>query len=143
MTIRPSTSALDLARHLLGSEPGGTPDPAASGAALERTLARVSKNLRRSIGDDGYAALLARAIEQTEPQHPVLTEIRGNGVDGFAIDRAATVGSHNIQIISAAIESLLASIIDLLSSLIGADMVMNLLDHDGISQESPRSGELQ
>lgn len=144
MTTRPSKGAQDLARQLLGRETAGTLEPAATGAALERTLARVSENLRHSIGDDGYTALLARAIAQTQIEHPALSDIRGDGSLVFATTGlTADVGTHDVHAISAAFESLLASIVDVLSGLIGADMVLNLLDPDGISSASPRSGESQ
>ena len=144
MTTRPSTGALDLARQLLGRETAGTTEPADTRAALERTLARVSENLRRSVGDDGYTALLTRAIAQTQTEHPALSDMRGDGPLVFPVDGlTADAGKHDIQVVSAAFESLLASIVDLLSSLIGADMVLNLLDPDGISPAPPRSGESQ
>jgi hypothetical protein len=140
VTIPPSTGALELARQLLGRGIAGTLEPAETGAALQRTLARVSENLRRAIGDDGYAALLSRAIAQTQTAHPALSDIRGEGSLVFHIDRLTTdVGTHNIKVVSAAFESLLASIIDVLSGLIGADMVLNLLDPDGVSPASARS----
>lgn len=136
--------ALDLARQLLGRETAGTLDPAETGAALERTLARVAENLRGSIGDDGYTALLARAIAQTRTEHPALSDIRGDGSLVFSVDGVtADAGTHDIHVISAAFESLLASIVDVLSGLIGADMVLNLLDPDAISSASPRRRELQ
>ena len=143
MSKRPSNAGLGLARQLLDRETLETSEPAEIGAALERTLARVAENLRRSIGDDGYTALLARAVAQTRTEHPALNDIRGDGVAGFSIDGLARAGTHDINVISSAIEFLLASIVDVLSGLIGADMVLNLLDPDGISPVSPRSGESQ
>jgi hypothetical protein len=100
----------------------------------------VSENLRRAIGDDGYAALLSRAVAQTQTDHLTPGAIRGDGSLVFPIDGlTADVGTHNIHLVSAAFESLLASIIDVLSGLIGADMVLNLLDPDDVSPASPRS----
>ena len=140
MTIRPSTAALELARQLLDRETTGTLDPAETGAALQRTLASVSENLRRAIGDDGYTALLARAIAQTQTDHPALSDIRRDGSLVFPMDGlTAEDGIHDILLVSAAFESLLASIIDVLGGLIGADMVLNLLDPDGVSPASPAS----
>ena len=141
MTIKPSTAAIELARQLLGHEMAGTLGPAETGAALERSLARVSENLRRSVGDDGYNALLSRAIAQTQTEHPALKDIRNDGVDGFSVESlTAGAHAHDIHVISAALESLVASIVELLSGLIGADMVLNLLDPDGSSPESRRRG---
>lgn len=144
MTAKPSKGALDLARQLLRREIAGTVEPEETGAAVERTLARVSENLRRSVGDDGYTALLTRAIAQTRTEHPALGDIRGDGPLVFPIGSLTVdAGTHDIKAVSAAFESLLASIVDLLGSLIGADMVLNLLDPDGISPAPPRSGESQ
>ena len=140
---KPSKGARDLARQLLRRENAGTVEPAETGAAFERTLARVSENLRRSVGDDGYTALLTRAIAQTRTEHPALGDIRGDGPLVFPIGNPTDAGIHDTKAVSAAFESLLASIVDLLSSLIGADMVLNLLDPDGISPAPPRSGESQ
>jgi hypothetical protein len=139
VTIPPSKAALDLARQLLDRGIAGAIEPAETGAALQRTLARVSENLRRAIGDDGYAALLSRAIAQTQTDHLRLRASRGDGSLVFPIDAlTADVGTHNIHLVSDAFESILASIIDVLSGLIGADMVMNLLDPDDVSPASPR-----
>jgi hypothetical protein len=139
VTIPPSKAALDLARQLLDRGIAGAIEPAETGAALERTLARVSENLRRAIGDDGYAALLSRAIAQTQTDHLIVRKCRGDGSLVFPIDAlTADVGTHNIHLVSDAFESILASIIDVLSGLIGADMVMNLLDPDDVSPASPR-----
>ena len=140
VTIRPSGAALDLARRLLGLETAGTSEPAKTGAAIERTLARVSDNLRRAIGDDGYTALLTRAVAQAQTEHPALRDVHSDGSSVFSVDRlTADIGAHNINQVSAAVESLLASIIDVLSGLIGADMVLNLLDPDASSPAPARS----
>lgn len=139
MTIPPSKAALELARRYFDRSITGSLEPAETGAALQRTLARVSENLRRAIGDDGYAALLSRAIAQTQTDHLIVGASRGDGSLVFAIDAlTADVGTHNIHLVSDAFESILASIIDVLSGLIGADMVMNLLDPDDVSPASPR-----
>jgi hypothetical protein len=139
VTIPPSKAALDLARQLLDRGIAGAIEPAETGAALQRTLARVSENLRRAIGDDGYAALLSRAIAQTQTDHLRLRASSGDASLVFPIDAlTADVGTHDIHLVSAAFESILASIIDVLSGLIGADMVMNLLDPDDVSPASPR-----
>ena len=144
MTITPSTSALELARQLLERETAGAREPAETGAAIQRTFARVSENLRRSLGDDGYAALLSRAVAQNRPEHPALDGIGLDGSLALSMDPlTAEMATHDIHLISAAFEAVLASIVDVLSGLIGADMVLNLLDSDEISSRPPRSGESQ
>lgn len=140
LTVRRSRAALDLARQLLDRGIAETFEPAETSAALQRTLARVSENLRSAIGDDGYTALLTRAIEQTKTDHPALSDIRGDGSPVFSMGGlGADIGAHNIHLVTDIFESLLASIIDVLSGLIGADMVLNLLDPDGVSRAPTRS----
>jgi len=68
-----------MARQMLAREIGGADEPAAITAAMQRALMRVSANLRRSVGDDGYNALVARAIARTQPAHPAVIELRGGG----------------------------------------------------------------
>ena len=121
--------ARDMARALLVREIGEAVQPADVAAAMQRVCNRVSASLRRSVGDDGYNALLSRALARTESDHPALTEIRRvvetrTDLDGVA----AGVESHGVAAVTATVEAVLAALIDVLASLIGADMVPNLLD---------------
>lgn len=127
---------------MLAREIGAAGEPAAIGAAMHRALERVSTNLRRSVGDDGYVALVSRAITRTQAEHPLLLDIRRNGDENISRDGVvASVDAHGIPPVTAALESLLASIADLLSGLIGADMVTNLLDPDGLLPEASQRRE--
>ena len=124
-------AAQELARRLLARETSGAGEPAMVAAALQRACLRVSENLRDSVGDDGRNALLARALARTESGHPALKDIRqlNNGVvhlDGIV----ASVEAHGVVQVTAAIEALLAALVDVLGRLIGEDMAMRLLDHD-------------
>ena len=58
-------------------------------------------------------------------------------------DKSANDGTGDIRLVSAAYESLLASIIDVLGGLIGADMVLNLLDPDSVQPPSPQGQEFE
>ena len=134
----PSSAGLEMARGLLAREIGGAEEPAAISAAMQRALTRVSENLRRSVGDDGYHALLSRAITRTQAEHPALIDMRRDGeLDISPNGVPAIVDAHGVPAVTAALESLLASIAEVLSGLIGADMVMNLLDPDGLRPEAP------
>jgi hypothetical protein len=127
----PSPTARDLVRHLLAREIAAEKEPDAIGAGLQRLCSRVSENLRRSLGADGRDALLQRAFTRTKNQHPVLTEIGQTGETGISIDSiVAGVNTHGAPAVTAAVESLLVTLADILAGLIGADMVTNLLDHD-------------
>ncbi|MEP6508086.1 MAG: hypothetical protein ABJC63_07655 [Gemmatimonadales bacterium] len=141
VNVMPSAGGLEMARQLLERETAVAPESPENGAALERTLARVSENLRRSVGDDGYEALLARAVARAQSDHPALVDIRGDGIAGLSMDRVtAGVDTHGAAVVTAALESLLATLVDVLSGLIGADMVMNLLDPDGLLPKTPQPG---
>jgi hypothetical protein len=121
-----------MALRLLSQETAGAEDQAGFAAGLQRAFTHVSTNLRRSVGDDGFTALLARALRVTEPKHPVLTSIRHVDEAGIHLDAvAANVDIHGVPVVTAALEALLTSLIDLLGSLIGADMVWSLLTDDG------------
>ena len=104
------------------------------GAALERTFARVSGNIRRTVGEDGYAALLARALVTTASNETVLSVIPRLDATGVDLDIASAVETHGVSGAGASLESLLAALVDILSDLIGEDMARTLLDHDASPQ---------
>ena len=127
----PSPTSRDLARRLLAREAPPADNPAMAAAALQRACARVSANLRESVGDDGRDALLARALARTESDHPALKDVRG--VDHGAVhlnNVVASVEAHGVAAVTLAIEALLAALLDVLGRLIGEDMAMRLLDLD-------------
>jgi hypothetical protein len=79
-----------------------------------------------------------RAFARTRPQHPVLNEIGRTGETGVSLDGVVDgVNAHGVRAVSEAVESLLATLADILGGLIGADMAMNLLDHDGQLSKAP------
>ena len=126
--------ARELACHLLENETVDTTEVAVLGAAMQRACVGVSERLRRSIGDDGYRALLARAIARAENDRPVLKRIRRDDPAGIHLDVASAVEDHGATIVRAGLESLLAALVEILSDLIGADMVRSLLDRDAIPE---------
>jgi hypothetical protein len=139
VAAQPPTS-LQLARRLLAREAaqGGEAETQVVGAALQQTYLRVSENLRDSLGDDGWTALLVRALAHTDPQHPALQDIRllddgGNHLDAVL----ASVEAHGVAAVTAAVEAVLAALIDILARLIGEDMAIRLIDHDAAR---PRAG---
>jgi hypothetical protein len=139
----PPTSSLRLARALLAREPtpGGDGSPETA-AALQRVLVRVSQNLRDTMGEDGCTALFARALARTEAKHPVLTRIRRTSDGGIQLDAVvAGVEAHGVPAVTAGIEALLAALIDVLGRLIGEDMTVRIIEHDG--PEAPTGGGAQ
>jgi hypothetical protein len=101
----------------------------------------VSKNLRHALGDDGHKALLARALARMQPDHPILSDAQLFGESGVTPDGlAASVNAHGAPLVTATITSVLATLVDILSGLIGPDMVLNLIDHDFHPSTSPTAG---
>lgn len=122
-----------LARDTLAAGDGtGSAPPGTANLALQRSCIRVTDALRDSMGDAGCAALLARALARAERGHPVLKELHGHADEGIRVDGIAACadanGSANVR---AAIEALVAALVDILTRLIGDDMAIRLLDHDG------------
>ena len=106
-------------------------DSAATAAALRRVYARVSNNLRRFVGDDGYNALMARVLAITERERPTLEQIRRTGNADVGLEgMIANIDVHGSADTTAAVEAVLTTLADVLSSLVGADMVLNILDPD-------------
>ena len=122
-----SPIARDIARQLMALESASSADP----AAMQRLCTRVSENLRYSVGDDGYNALLSRVQAHTNGEHPALASILL--VDRGAVrlgDVTAAVSAHGVDAVRTALESMFTALVEVVSSLIGADMVLNILDPD-------------
>ena len=100
-----------------------------AGEEMQRAFSRISENLRRSLGEDGYRALLGRSVARMQSDQPVWTNIRYAGL-GIDLDVIAAVDRHGTDAVGAALESLVAALFDILSDLIGAEMARNLLEHD-------------
>jgi hypothetical protein len=77
------------------------------------------------VGEDGYAALLARAAMTTTSDESVLTVIPRSDAMSIDIDIATAVETHGVRAVGASLESLLAALVDILSDLIGEDMARN------------------
>lgn len=127
-----------MAREFLARHVADTDQSSDTAAALQRVCTRASENLRRAVGEDGHNALLARALRRTEGEHPALADVRRLDDTGIYLDGVvASAAARGVPVVAAALESLLTALIDILSSLIGADMVLNLLDSDGPPSQTP------
>jgi hypothetical protein len=106
-------------------------DPASIRSALRHLCTRVSTNLRSSLGDDGYAALVRRALARAQHRHPVLGKLAEAGQP--PLDLPSIVERADAQTapaVAEAVESLLAVLVESLSALIGTEMTVSLLEHD-------------
>lgn len=143
MTSEDSTP-VDTARRLFAGAMADAAGPDASAAAMQRVCVRISDNLRNTLGDDGYNALLARASSRARFAHPVLADLTRDANPATRFDAIVpAVATHGVPAVGAALESLFAHLVAILGSLIGADMVLNLLDHNGPAQKAARNQEKQ
>ena len=128
-----TSAALQVVRGLLAreAEHGMGEQPDSAPAALQRACSRVSHNLRDSLGEDGWTALLARALARTEADQPALKNIRRLNEGGLDLDAViAGIETHGVATVTAAIEALLVALIEILGRLIGEDMAIRLIDQD-------------
>ena len=113
---RPATSDTDDAHH---------------GAALFRAYAATCDNVRATMGDDGCDALFARAYARENAAHPALKQLRiGKNYDTSLENVGAAIATHGVIAATAAVEALIATVIDILARLIGEDMAIRIIDHD-------------
>lgn len=130
MTELHSGTARATARRLLAREilADGTSDAAALGA--EHVLVELFSTLSRWVGAAGCDALFTRAFVLAAPHHSVLRDVRykvDNGtprLERFG-DNAREYGS---QATTEGATTVLASIVTMLSGLIGEDIAMSLLE---------------
>jgi hypothetical protein len=142
MTRTPSPAARETARRLLARELAGAGEPAAVAAAMQALCVRIAESLQRSVGKDGYDALLARVLGPAEADHPVLSELCRLDQGGIRIDHvAAGVAAHGTPVVTAALEGLIAGLLEVLGSLVGADMALNLLELDGPPSSASNNGQ--
>lgn len=85
------------------------------------------------MGVDGCNALLVRALARMEADHPAVKKVcRING-DNIQLDGvAASIEAYGVAAVTAAVEALVATLLDALGRLIGEDMAIRIIDpgHD-------------
>lgn len=125
----PSQTALQIARRLIGDT---QPEPAA-GAASARAAANACghlyKELSRWVGREGCHAMFARALTEARSDHPALAQIRLHArSDPYVEGVAESIMANGDPPTAAALESMLAVLVDLLRRLIGNDMANQLIE---------------
>jgi hypothetical protein len=126
-----TSSSVRIARRVVARElsPHADTGPAVIATALQLVCARVCSNLRDAMGVAGCDALMDRARKRVERDHPALVGLCGQSGVELPLDAiVATVEAHGHTAVTAAIEALLAALIDILSRLIGEDMAIRLID---------------
>lgn len=119
-----------LARRLLERDVGSDLEPGALGEAMQRAVARIVDDLEAAVGADGLDALLDRAIARAQHDHPVVASMRRADHASMPLDVRPVIEAHGAAAARAGLEAIVAALVDILTALIGADMVRNLLHVD-------------
>lgn len=94
------------------------------------------RGLSRWIGPDGCHALFMRACAQARTDHPALAQIQLRARSDPYIDGIEeAISAYGDSATAEAIESMLASVADLLSRLIGGDMATTLIERGSAATE--------
>jgi hypothetical protein len=121
----PSPKLVELARRIVEQEAGGSPDPAASAAAVEAACLRLRDHLVDLLGSGGVSALLKRALHLAQREQPLLAEVTVSGESApcFTSLGEALAASTDEEAAEAA-SAVLAQMLDLLVVLFGEDLGM-------------------
>ena len=136
MTPR-SSAATQAALRLWAGATRGSAEPQAVVSAADQVCDRLRVGLGRWIGAEGYRALLGRALALTRPEFPLLTGLLCDGKDGP--EAASAVRRHGPAEVAEGIVGLVATLIDLLSRIVGEEMATRLVEQTGATAlaESP------
>lgn len=133
---------MHLARRLLAQDTSsGSDDSELAAVALRKTCERAASSLRNGMGSDACNALLLRALTRVEAEHPLIRELRPSGDGGMSFDGLVQcVDEHGVAPTTAAIEALLAALIDVLVRLVGEELTIRLFVADAVSRPAAHGG---
>ena len=95
-------------------------------AAATRTCTQLQAGLARWVGTEGYRALIDRALLLARAEHPALGSLSCHGGDQPLT--TAAVRAHSAAEVTAGIVALVATLIDLLSRIVGEEMAVELVN---------------
>ena len=138
-----SSASLEIARGLLDRQ-AARRVMATRRARARRCSGRVRACATTCATRSGRTAA-ARCWRARSPSaktnHPALKDVRPSNGDGVYLDGVpASIETHGVAAVTAAIEALLAALIDILGRLIGEDMATRLIDHDASTVANRRWG---
>ena len=121
-----SPSATEVARRHWARAAGDTNTLEEVAAAAERTCTQLQAGLARWVGTEGYRALIDRALLLARAEHPALGSLSCHGGDEPVT--TAAVRAHSAAEVTAGIVALVATLIDLLSRIVGEEMAVELVN---------------
>jgi len=121
-----SAAATEVARRVWARDADDASAPEEATAAAERICVQLQAGLVRWVGTAGYRALLHRVLELARAEHPALSRVSCNGSDEQEI--AAAVRAHGAAEVTAGMVALVATLIDLLSRIVGEEMAVELVN---------------
>ena len=125
-----STSAMDVARHLLAIEAEEPDQSDALAAAMERIHVKLREKLAVLIGQEGFAALFSRALHVSRRDMPGLGKIVVSAQSSSELQGTREFVEANADDLNAVIEGFSAIVgrfIGLLTTFIGDELSMQLL----------------
>jgi hypothetical protein len=121
-----SPAAIEVARRHWARAAGDTSTLEEVAAAAEHTCTQLQAGLARWVGTEGYRALIDRALLLARAEHPVLGGLSCHGGDQPAT--TAAVRAHSAAEVRAGMVALVATLIDLLSRIVGEEMAVELVN---------------
>ena len=124
--MQSSAAVTEVARSLWARDAVDAGAPEEVIAAAERICVQLQAGLVRWVGTEGYRALLHRVLELARAEHPALRLISCIGSDEQEI--AAAVRAHGAAEVTAGMVALVATLIDVLSRIVGEEMAVELVN---------------
>ena len=121
-----SPAATEVARRHWARAAGDTNTLEEVAAAATRTCTQLQAGLARWVGTEGYRALIDRALLLARAEHPALGSLSCHGGDQPLT--TAAVRAHSAAEVTAGIVALVATLIDLLSRIVGEEMAVELVN---------------
>ena len=121
----PSPKLVELARRIVDQEAGGSPDPAASAAAVEAACRRLRDQLIDLLGSGGVSALIRRALHLAQREQPLLEGVAVSAEsDECFISLTESLAASTDEEATAAAATVLTHMLDLLVTLLGEELGM-------------------
>ena len=122
---KPSSKFDELARRIVEHEAGGSPDSAASAAAVEAACRRLKDDMVGLLGTDGVSALLRRALRLAQREQPLLAGVAMSGEPAACFTgMAESLAASSDEEATAAARSVLTHVLKVLVMLLGEELGM-------------------